>query len=148
MDSPEDFEPDQTKRTDEDEGKGGKGRVGGSGSASGAAGVGSTARFVNPQQVKQIWSEWKHMNVSEAVSAVAEFFSEFPARAAANLQVNFASVQKQGFAVVSQAISFGSEVAHLLRDRTAGNIKRLRTRYGIKVASSRVQAPKNNPSMS
>src|ERR1700722_18512628 len=92
---------------DEPEGKGRSGKGGSSGSASGAVGaVAGAARFsINPQQLKEIWAQWKQLNVGETVAAVAEFFSELPARASANLHVDWtkaANLKNQGYALVNE----------------------------------------------
>ncbi len=120
---------------DKEEGEGRSGRGGRSG-----GGVGIK---LPPNKLKDVVSVWQHLDLADAVARVAEFFSELPARASANLSVNWSSVKRHGYALVSHFISSGQEIAHLMRSRDAGFIKRLRTKYGVNVR--RVGAPGANP---
>lgn len=117
----------EQKETEGREGRGGGGR------RSGGGGGGGGIRLP-PNKLQEIMANWEHLDLTQAVLRVAEFFTDMPARASANLQVTWAGAVKQGYATVNHLISFGQEVAQLLRerDRTAGQTRRLR-RWGIRV---------------
>ena len=53
-----------------------------------------------------------------------------------------ALIKRNGFAIVTHLISSGTEIAQFMRERTAGQIKRLHTKYGVRVLSTptRLQA--------
>ena len=130
------------KRKDgETEGKGsaGKGRVGGTGTAGGAGAEGSGGiRFsIDATTSKQIWAEWKHLNMAEAIMAVAEFFSELPARASANMVVVFDGATKAGFAIVSQTIRFGQDMVVAMRTRSREATAVIRRKYGINIKTKK-----------
>jgi hypothetical protein len=125
---------------DEKEGKGGKGRAGGGGGIK-----------LPPNKLKDVVSVWKHLDLAEAVARVAEFFSEVPARASANLSVTWSTAKRHGFALVNHFISSGQEIAHLMRSRDAGFIKRLRTKYGVSAkrvgVTQQVMSPGMDPTV-
>ena len=79
---------------------------------------------------KRVWADFRHLDLNEVVAAVAEFFSEFPARASANLSVAW---DKGGYAIINMAIKFGQDVAMAVRERTRESAVQVRKRYGINI---------------
>lgn len=79
---------------------------------------------------KQVWGDFRKLDLNESVVAIAEFFSEFPARASANLHVDWNS---RGYAIVNMAIKFGQDVAMAVRERTRESSVQIRRRYGINI---------------
>jgi hypothetical protein len=118
-----------TKLEAEEDGKEGDGKSG----RGGRSGGGGGGIRLPPNMLKQVVESWKHMDLAETAVRVAEFFSEMPARASANLSVNWNTAKRHGFAVVNHIIASGQEIAQLMRSREAGHIKRLRNVYGINV---------------
>ena len=129
----DDVNNDTVIEKDGEEGRSGKGKSGSSG-----GGIRQP-----PNKLKDIMSNWDHLDVAKVVARVAEFFSELPARASANAVVNWAGVNKHGFAVVNHLISSGQEIAQFMRERTAGHVKRLRTKYGVKITAATGATPAN-----
>ncbi|MBV8061035.1 MAG: hypothetical protein JO126_06510 [Alphaproteobacteria bacterium] len=122
----EENDDNKQKETEGQEGRGGGGRRSGGGGGGGIK--------LPPNKLQEIMANWEHLDMTQAILRVAEFFTEMPARASANLQVTWTGVAKQSYAIVNHLISFGQEVSQLLRerDRTAGQVRRLR-RWGIRV---------------
>jgi hypothetical protein len=82
------------------------------------------------EQTKKVWADFRHLDLNEVVAAVAEFFSEFPARASANLSVVWG---KGSFAIINMAIKFGQDVATAVRERTRESAVQVRRRYGLNI---------------
>lgn len=83
------------------------------------------------EKQKVVWNDFRHLDLNEVVIAVAEFFSEFPARASANLSVAWNNVG--GYAIINMAIKFGQDVATAVRERTRESAVQVRRRYGINI---------------
>jgi hypothetical protein len=94
-------------------------------------------------KTKEVWAAFRALDLNEVVAAVAEFFSEFPTRASANLSVAW----EGRFAVVNLAIKFGQDVAIAVRERTRESAVQVRKRYGIKinVRGNRMNVTSPNP---
>lgn len=106
-----------------------------------ASGEGIAKLSVEKQ--KQVWTDFRKLDLGEAVAAIAEFFSEFPARASANISVAW---NKGGFAIVNMAIKFGQDVAMAVRERTRESAVQVRRRYGINLKfKNRGGVPTNIP---
>jgi hypothetical protein len=129
-----------------------KSRTGGD-TDSGAVSVGTTFTRASGEGIaklsvdktKKVWADFRHLDLSEVVSAVAEFFSEFPARASANLTVKW----NGSYALVNMAIKFGQDVAMAVRERTRESAIQIRKRYGlnIKVRRNGVMVSVPNPNL-
>ncbi len=108
----------------------------------GKAGAGAGAIRLPPQKLKEVMADWRHLDVSAVVEAVAEFFSDWPMRAAANLSVAWTKTRAnpKSFAIVNWVIEAGKSAVRELartreRTRGAGADSRklfMRTRPGIK----------------
>ena len=83
------------------------------------------------EQTKKVWADFRHLDLNEVVASVAEFFSEFPARASANCVVAWENVR--GIPIVNFAIKFGQDVAFAVRERTRESAVQVRKRYGINI---------------
>ena len=92
-----------------------------------ASGEGVIERLSVEKQ-KKVWADFRHLDLNEVVAAVAEFFSEFPARASANLTVAW---NKGGYAIINLAVKFGQDVAQAVRERTREGSVRIKQKYGI-----------------
>lgn len=106
----------------------------GSASAAGSTYVRASGEGIaklSVEKTKAVWADFRHLDLNEVVAAVAEFFSEFPARASANLSVAWNSVG--GYAIVNMAIKFGQDVAMAVRERTRESAVQVRRRYGINI---------------
>jgi len=103
----------------------------GSGRASGS-GSGGAIRLP-PTQLKEVTSNWEYLDATKVASRLAEFFSELPAKASAHVQVSWANLQNQGFAIVTQILKFGQEVSRLMHNLTRENVERLRHEFGVQV---------------
>jgi hypothetical protein len=106
------------KKKDEGEGEGDADSFG-----RGKAGAGSMMGKVRlpPQKLKEVMADWRHLDVTAIIQAVAEFFSELPMRASANLSVVWDKTKK--FTIVTDLIKKGTQAARdlmLTRERTAG----------------------------
>lgn len=91
----------------------------------GKAGAVSGVRHLPPQKLKEVMADWRHLDIATVLQAVADFFSELPMRASANLSVLFD--KSKGFALVNWIISFGEKAAHNLdmtREKAAGRDSR------------------------
>ena len=108
----------------------------GEGEADGSASTGTTFTRASGEGIaklsvekqKQVWADFRHLDLNEVVIAVAEFFSEFPARASANISVAW---NTKGYAIVNMAIKFGQDVAMAVRERTRESAVQVKKRYGI-----------------
>jgi hypothetical protein len=86
------------------------------------AGAGGGIR-VSPQKLKEIMADWRHLDVTAVMEAVAEFFSELPMRVSANCEVTWEKTKSnvKSFAIVNWAIEAGEKAVRELaknRDRT------------------------------
>lgn len=123
---------DDVNTTDGNEtGDGGNKKRSGKGSSGSGGGI-----RLPPNKLKEIMANWEQLDLAKTVARVAEFFSELPARASANMRVDWASMSRHGFAVVNHLISSGQEIAHFMRERTAGHVKKLRTKYGVNIKAA------------
>jgi hypothetical protein len=116
-------------------GQSAKGRSG-KGKSEGGAGSGGLSKLL-PHKLKEVMSNWEHLDPNKVVARMAEFFSEGLARAAANMIVDFASLSKNGFALVSDAIAVGSDLGQFARERTRDGMRRVQKRlakYGLRLA--------------
>jgi hypothetical protein len=111
-------------------GKGKSGKSGKSGSAGSTGGV-----RLPPNQLKEVTSNWEYLDASQVAARLADFFSELPARASAQVQVSWANLQNQGFAIITQVLKFAEEVSRLMMDLTRENAEILRHRYGVNVTT-------------
>jgi hypothetical protein len=90
----------------------------------GKAGAASGAKVGRPSaaNLKKILANWQHFeDVTQVVQAVAEFFTDVPMRASANLSVLWEKTR--GFAIVTKFMRFGKSAADDLkvsRSRAAG----------------------------
>ena len=78
-----------------------------------------------PQKLKEVMADWRHLDFAAVVEAVAQFFSEMPMRASANLSV--AWKQTKSFAIVNWIDKFGNKAANELkavREKGAGKDSR------------------------
>jgi hypothetical protein len=112
-----------------DAGESGKGKSGKSG---GTAGGGIR---LPPNLLKEVTSNWEFLDANKAAARLAEFFSELPARASAHVQVSWANISNQGFAIINQALQFAKDVSRLMLNLTRENADILRQRYGVNVQS-------------
>lgn len=110
------------KQQEKKKGSGGKGSAGG--------GI-----RLPPNQLKEVTSNWEYLDATKVVARLAEFFSELPAKASAHVQVSWANLKNKGFAIVTQLLSYGQEVARrvaeLRRNPTRENLERLRIEFGL-----------------
>lgn len=121
----EELEAKRKKKRGEGEGSGEAGSaVAGYVRASGEGIVSLTV-----DQKKRVWADFRHLDLNEVVSVVAEFFSEFPARASANCVVAWENVM--GIPIVNMVIKFGQDVAMAVRERTRESAVQVRRRYGV-----------------
>ncbi|MFA4994025.1 MAG: hypothetical protein WC521_01825 [Bdellovibrionales bacterium] len=93
----------------------------------GKAGAGAMVGKVRlpPQKLKEVMADWRHLDVTAVARAVAEYFSELPMRASANLSV--AWKQSKSFALVNWLVTYGEKAAGELRaarERVAGRDSR------------------------
>ena len=72
-------ETEESKRKKRGEGEGESGAAGTATTYVRASGEGIVRLSV--EQTKKVWADFRHLDLNEVVGAVAEFFSEFPARA-------------------------------------------------------------------
>jgi len=91
----------------------------------GKAGAASGVAKISPQKLKEVMADWRHLDVTAVVEAVAEFFSELPMRASANLSVTWEKTKSnvKSFAIVNWMIEFGENTVRELartRERTRG----------------------------
>ena len=135
-------QPTKKSKTGTDDGAAGTGMVVARFSAQG-----TTVKPLSGAKKQEVMRAFEYLDVAKAMARVAEFFSELPARASANLAVNFTNVKGHSYALVNHVISFGTEVSQLMRERTAQNVKRLRTRFGIKVPARNTSTPTAGPGM-
>ena len=119
----EDFEDKESIKSG-DEDKSGKGKAGG-GKASGG-GI-----RLPPNKLAEVVKAFQYLDASKVAVRLAEFFSEMPARASANVQVNWANLRNHGFAIVTHMLAYGQEIARLMQNLTRENAERLRREYGI-----------------
>ncbi len=109
----------------EDEGKKGSG-----GKASGGAGAAGGIRLP-PNKLKEIMQNWEHLDATKVVARLAEFFSELPARASANVEVKWTNLKNHGYAIVTNLLNYGQEISRLMHNLSRENVERLRSEYGI-----------------
>lgn len=109
-------------------GQSGKGKSGKSGTAGGGV-------RLPPNQLKEVTSNWEYLDATKVAARLAEFFSELPARASAHVQVSWANLQNQGFAIITQVLQFAKEVSRLMMDLTRENVEILKHRYGVNVTT-------------
>ena len=115
-------EPEGTEREEDKEGKKGSGK---------ASGSGSSGIRLPPNKLKEVMTNWEHLDASKVVARLAEFFSELPARASANVEVSWANLKNHGYAIVTNLLQFGQEISRLMHNPTRENVERLRSEYGI-----------------
>ncbi len=123
-----------TDATDDDDNATGTASGSGKSGKSGKTGGGGGGIRLPPDKLKEVMSNWEYLDVNKVVARAAEFFVELPARASAHMQVSWAGVHKDGFAIVTQILKFGQEVSHLIHNLTRENADILRQRYGIHVS--------------
>jgi hypothetical protein len=107
--------------------KSGSGKSGGTGGAAGGI-------RLPPTKLKAITETWKHHGAAEAVTRLAEFFSELPARASAHMEVSWANLAEQGYMIVTDLLKLGQRIYELKLNPTRENRERLRLEFGILVA--------------
>ncbi len=112
--------------------KSGEGKSGKSGKSGGTAGGGIR---LPPNKLKEVMGSWQHFDANEVMAQVAEFFSELPARASAHVQVSWANLQNQGFAIVTQILKVAKEISRLMHNLTRENVEILKHRYGVNVTT-------------
>jgi len=114
-------EEEESKRKKSDSGEGDADSFG-----RGKAGAGAAASVkISTQKLKGIMADWRHLDLNEVLEAVAEFFSEMPMRASANLSVTWEKTKSnaKSFAIVNWVIEFGEGMVRELartRERTRG----------------------------
>jgi hypothetical protein len=122
-------EEDENKATGNRD-KSGTGKTGGTGGAAGGI-------RVPPTKLKAITEAWKHHSTADAVARLAEFFSELPARASAQLEVSWAilgDLSGKGFMIVTNLLKLGQQIYELKLNPTRENRERLRLEFGILIA--------------
>jgi len=108
----------------------------GKGKSSKSGGVGSTGGIrLPPNQLKEVTANWEYLDATKVAARLADFFSELPARASAQVQVSWANLQNQGFAIITQVLQFAKEVSSLMMNLTRENAEILRHRYGVNVTT-------------
>lgn len=108
---------------------GSTGKKGGSGTEGTGGSAGGIRLSVN--QFKDITNEREHLTGSNLATRLAEFFSELPAKASAQVQVSWANLKNHGYAIVTQLLKYGQEVARLVQNFTPQNAEILRMKYGL-----------------
>lgn len=126
--SPEELAAKRKKRTEGETGDGAGSAVSGFHRASGEGVV-----KLSVEKQKAVWADFRHLDLNEVVAAVAEFFSEFPSRASANLTVAWDNGVKGGFAINNMIIKFGQDVAMAVRERTRESAVAVKRKYGINI---------------
>jgi hypothetical protein len=112
-----------------------KGRSG-KGKSEGGAGSGGLSKLL-PHKLKEIMSNWEHLDANKVVARMAEFFSEGIARASANMIVDWASLSKHGYTLINDAIAVGSDLGQFARERTRDGMRKVQKRlakYGLRLA--------------
>jgi len=102
----------------------------GTGKAGGSAGSGGGIRLP-PNKLKEVTSNWEYLDPTKVAARLAEFFEELPAKASANLQVEWANLKNKGFAIITQFLKYGQEVSRLMHNLTRENQEVLRIKYGL-----------------
>lgn len=129
IDSAEENEAEEKRRKKRGEGDSESGSASTGTAFVRASSDGSVAKL-SSEKTKAVWADFRHLDLNEVVAAVAEFFSEFPARASANLSVAWGNA-KGGYAIINMAIKFGQDVAMAVKERTRESAVQIRKRYGI-----------------
>ena len=109
-------------------GKSGRGKVG----SGGGGGI-----RLPPDKLKEVTGNWEYLDVTKVAARMADFFSELPARASAQMQVSWAELQgagKEGFAIVTEILKYGQEISRLMHNLTRENVEILQVRYGLNVS--------------
>jgi hypothetical protein len=102
---------------------------------SGSGSVGESGGIrLPPNKLKEVMANWETLDAAKVVARLAEFFSELPARASAHLEVSWANLTNQGFAIVTDLVKLGQRIYELKLNPTRENRERLRLEYGILVA--------------
>ena len=86
----------------------------------GKAGAGAGFAKLPPQKLKEVMADWRHLDVTAVMEAVAEFFSDLPMRASANLSVQWERTRSnaKSFAIVNWIIEAGhAAVREMARTR-------------------------------
>jgi hypothetical protein len=112
----------------------GKGRAGGSGSGAIGTDVRGIAFAVDAAQKKEIWANWRQMDLGETVTALLEFVSEGVMRASANLSVDWAkaaNLKDAGYAVNNKLIAFCQDMLRATRERTREATAYVQRKYGV-----------------
>jgi hypothetical protein len=106
-----------------------------SGKGKGKSGKGGSGGGIRlpPNKIKEVHSDWEFLDATKVVARLAEFFSELPARASANLEVSWANIKNQGHAIVTHLLRT-AEVSRLMFNLTRENLDRLRREFGINIA--------------
>ena len=91
----------------------------------GKAGSGAGVSKLPPHKLKEVMADWRHFDVAAVVEAVAEFFTEMPMRASANLSVKWERTKSnvKSFALVNWVLEFGDKTIRELaktRERVRG----------------------------
>jgi len=109
MEDTEKEELERRKKKGGDEGAG-DGDPWGRGKAGAASGI---ARLP-PQKLKEVMADWRHLDMNALMEAIAEFFSDLPMRASANLSVAWERTKTnvKSFAVVNWILDVGHKAAH------------------------------------
>ncbi|HUY68263.1 MAG TPA: hypothetical protein VMV79_03070 [Alphaproteobacteria bacterium] len=100
---------------------------------SGSGTVGGGIRLP-ASKIAEVAANFKYLDAKEALAALAEFFSELPARASAHLQVSWANLANQGFAIVTDLVKLGQRIYEYRLNPTRENRERLRLDFNILVA--------------
>ncbi|MDD3029544.1 MAG: hypothetical protein PHS57_04610 [Alphaproteobacteria bacterium] len=96
------------------------------GTASGMARRARSKKTLAPARLKEVMANWRHLDMTEVVEALADFFSDWPMRASANLAVAWerTKTNAKSFAIVNWAISFGENAwkeLRLVRERAVSS---------------------------
>jgi hypothetical protein len=93
--------------------------------------MGSADRIaLSSSQEKDIRDTHRTYTASEIMERVAEFFSELPAIASANIRVSWANLKNHGYAIITQILKY-AEISKLMLNPTRENIEKLRVEHGI-----------------
>jgi hypothetical protein len=120
MTDPVDENEDEARRKKKKGGDSGEGDADSWGR--GKAGAGAGGIKITPLRLKAVMADWRHLDVTAVVQAVAEFFNDWPMRASANLSVAWKQTKTnaKSFALINWIIEFGEKMSKdlkLVRDK-------------------------------
>jgi hypothetical protein len=152
VDPTDDEDEENPRRKKKDEGEGDADSWG-RGKAGAGAMAGRVTRHLPPPKLKEVMADWRHLDMGALVEAVAEFFSELPMRASANLSVAWKQTKSnaKSFALVNWVIAFGDKAAKdmkMSRERVKGagrDTRGLQNRRENKIRTPGIKMEPNGP---